>query len=452
MVNKHLTKIKKTQHLNAFLEVFEEEAIAIAKQQDEKLKQKQTLGRLFGVVIGIKDVLCYKNHTVSAGSKMLANFKSIYNATAIQHLLNEDAIIIGRLNCDEFAMGSTGENSAYGATCNAADNSRVSGGSSGGSAVAVQAGLCQVSLGSDTGGSVRMPASYCNIVGLKPTYGAVSRHGLIAYASSFDQIGVMANTVEDAALVTEIIAGADDFDSTVVPNAITKITNLEVDNKPKKLAVFKEVLESDGIDADIKKQFIKKLEELKTAGHTVETVSFPYLKQIVATYYVLTTAEASSNLSRYDGIHYGYRSENATNIDEVYIKSRTEALGPEVKKRILLGTFVLSSSFYDDYYLKAQKVRRKIDEATKVIFKDFDFIISPTTVGVAYKLGQKVTNPMELYLSDIFTVQANLAGGVPAISLPIFKHSENGLPCGLQLIANKFEEDKLIAFSKYLQP
>jgi len=402
------------------------------------------------VVIGIKDVLCYKGHIVSAGSKMLENFKSIYNATSIQNLLNEDAIIIGRLNCDEFAMGSTGENSAFGPSRNAADNNRVSGGSSGGSAVAVQAGLCQVALGSDTGGSVRMPASYCNLVGLKPTYGSVSRHGLIAYASSFDQIGILANTVEDAALVTEIIAGEDDFDSTIVPDAIAKITDLKIDDKPKKLAVFKEVLESDGIDKDIKQQFVEKLEELKAAGHTVETVSFPYLKQIVATYYILTTAEASSNLSRYDGIHYGYRSPNATTIDETYIKSRTEALGLEVKKRIMLGTFVLSSNQYDEYYLKAQKVRRKIDDATKAIFKEFDFIISPTTVGVAYKLGHKVTDPMELYLSDIFTVQANLAGGVPAISLPIFKHSENNLPCGLQLIANKFEEHKLIAFSKYL--
>lgn len=422
----------------------------LAEQLDKKLNQNEPLGRLFGVTIGIKDVICYKGHVASAGSKMLKNFTSIYNATAVQNLLNDDAIIIGRLNCDEFAMGSTGENSAFGPSQNAADNSRVSGGSSGGSAVAVQAGLCQVALGSDTGGSVRMPASYCNVVGLKPTYGSVSRHGLIAYASSFDQIGVLANTVEDAALVTEIIAGEDDFDSTVVPKAINKITNLATDKNAKKLAVFKEVLDSDAIDTDIKQQFITKLEALKEDGHTIETVSFPYLKQIVATYYVLTTAEASSNLSRYDGIHYGYRSPNAKNIDETYIKSRTEALGPEVKKRIMLGTFVLSSSYYDDYYLKAQKVRRKIDDATKAIFKEFDFIISPTTIGVAYKLGHKVTNPMELYLSDIFTVQANLAGGVPAISLPIFKHNENNLPCGLQLIANKFEEAKLIAFSKYL--
>lgn len=424
----------------------------MAQQQDEQLTLNKPLGRLFGVVVGIKDVLCYKNHITSAGSKMLKDFTSIYNATAIQHLLNEDAIIIGRLNCDEFAMGSTGENSAFGPSLNAADNHRVSGGSSGGSAVAVQAGLCQVALGSDTGGSVRMPASYCNVVGFKPTYGAVSRHGLIAYASSFDQIGVLANTVEDAALVTEIIAGADDFDSTVVPNAIEKITDLKTDSSPKKLAVFKEVLESDKIDADIKQQFVKKLEQLKAEGHTVETISFPYLKQIVATYYILTTAEASSNLSRYDGIHYGYRSPNADTIEDTYTKSRTEALGTEVKKRIMLGTFVLSSSYYDDYYVKAQKVRRKIDDATKAIFEDFDFVISPTTVGVAYKLGHKVADPMELYLSDIFTVQANLAGGVPAISLPVFKHSKNNLPCGLQLIANKFEEEKLIAFSKHLFP
>jgi len=414
------------------------------------LQAGKKLGRLFGVVVGIKDVLCYKGKTTSAGSKMLENFTSIYHATAVQKLIDEDALIIGRLNCDEFAMGSTGENSAFGPARNAADENRVSGGSSGGSAVAVQAKLCQVALGSDTGGSVRMPASYCGVIGMKPTYGRVSRHGLIAYASSFDQIGVMANHIDDAALITEIISGQDDFDSTLAQVDDLNLSNLKEDNTPKKIAVFKEVIESKVIDAAIKAQFLQTLEKLKAAGHTINEVSFPYLDQIVATYYILTTAEASSNLARYDGIHYGYRSPNATNLEETYIKSRSEALGKEVQKRIMLGTFVLSSENYDAYYTKAQKVRRLIDDTTQQIFKDHDFIISPTTVGVAFPLGYKVTDPLELYLSDIFTVQANLAGGIPAISLPIFKHPKNSLPCGLQLIANKFEEANLFAFSKYL--
>ncbi len=450
VVQYFIKSIESRSSLNAFLEVFEEDALAQAKQQDEQLQAGKTLGKLFGVVVGIKDVLCYKGKTTTAGSTMLANFKSIYNATAVQKLLDEDAIIIGRLNCDEFAMGSTGENSAFGPAKNAADESRVSGGSSGGSAVAVQAGLCHVSLGSDTGGSVRMPASYCGVIGIKPTYGRVSRHGLIAYASSFDQIGVMANHIDDAALVTEIIAGQDDFDSTLADVEELNLSNLKEDYSPKKIAVFKEVIESEVIDMEIKAQFLQSLDKLKAAGHIIKEVSFPYLNQIVATYYILTTAEASSNLARYDGIHYGYRSPNAKNLDETYVKSRSEAFGKEVQKRIMLGTFVLSSENYDAYYTKAQKVRRLIDETTQKIFEEHDFIISPTTVGVAFPIGYKITNPLELYLSDIFTVQANLAGGIPAISLPIFIHPKNNLPCGLQLIANKFQEANLIAFSKYL--
>jgi len=303
---------------------------------------------------------------------------------------------------------------------------------------------------SDTGGSVRMPASYCGVIGMKPTYGRVSRHGLIAYASSFDQIGVMGNHLEDVAMITEIISGEDKFDSTLADVHDLYLYNFDEEEieernaykeKPKKIAVFKEVIESKGIDTDIKTQFLQSLEKLKAAGHQINEVSFPYLDQIVATYYILTTAEASSNLARYDGIHYGYRSPNASNLEETYIKSRSEALGKEVQKRIMLGTFVLSAEQYDAYYTKAQKVRRLIDDTTQKIFENNDFIISPTTVGVAFPIGYKITNPLELYLSDIFTVQANLAGGIPAISLPVFNHTK---------IANKFEEANLFTFSEYL--
>lgn len=405
------------------------------------------MGSLYGLVVGIKDVICYKGHIVSAASKMLENFESVYSATAVENLIAEDAIIIGRLNCDEFAMGSANENSAFGPVRNADDPKRIAGGSSGGSAVAVQAGLCHVSLGSDTGGSVRMPASYCGVIGMKPSYGAVSRHGLIAYASSFDQIGVFANHLEDCALVTEVISKPDQFDATAKSNSLKDLLKPQ-EEEPKRIAVLREVIENDSIDVEIMDRFKNLLEQLKADGHQIEIVDFPYLKQIVSVYYILTAAEASSNLGRYDGIHYGHRSKNAQDLDETYVMSRSEGFGPEVKKRIMMGNFILSAGYYDAYYTKAQKVRKLIAEATKKIFKKNDFILGPTNTQTAFKIGEKSDDPIALFLSDLLTVQANLCG-IPAISLPLFKHS-NGLSFGMQLMSDYDGEQNLFCFSAEL--
>jgi len=442
-------EIKSQQHLNAFLEYFEKSAKERANYLDNKLANGEKLGKLFGVVIGIKDILCYKDHICSVASKMLENFTAPYSATAIQKLIDEDAIIIGRLNCDEFAMGSTNENSAFGTVLNAADNTRVAGGSSGGSAVAVQANLCHVALGSDTGGSVRMPASYCGVYGMKPSYGTISRYGLVAYASSFDQIGVFAKNIEDLAITLEVISGSDDKDSTMHPQK-TYTYKIEPTSEKKKIAVLKETLENEGLDLEVKDKFLNTIHQLEKDGHHIEYVDFPYLKQMIATYYVLTSAEASSNLARYDGIHYGYRSENANTIDETYTKSRSEALGKAVKRRILLGTFILCSGYKDQYYTKAMKVRNLIKITTEEILDKVDFILSPVTTSEAFKIGEK-TNPIEMYLADIFTVQANLAGGLPALALPFYKKDDTGMPFGLQIVAKKFDETHVLNFGNYLK-
>ena len=443
----YLQNIAENQHLNAFIEVYSDEVLEQARLVDEKLANCSA-GKLAGMVVGIKDNLCYKNHKVSASSKILDGFESLFTATSVQRLVDEDAIIIGRLNCDEFAMGSANENTIYGTVKNPLDNSKVAGGSSGGSAAAVSAGLCLVALGSDTGGSIRQPAAFCNIVGLKPTYARVSRYGLIAYASSFDQIGPLTNTVEDAALVLEVIAGADDFDSTVSSHEVEVYSKVVAEQKPKKIAYIKECLEREGLDPEVKSFIENKIQELEDNGHTVEPISFPYLDLLVPTYYVITTAEASSNLARFDGVHYGYRSENISDLESTYVNSRTEGFGEEVKRRIMLGTFVLSAGYHDAYFTKAQKIRRLIKYNTDEMFERFDFVISPTTPHTPFKIGQKHKDPTVMYLEDIFTVQANLAGN-PAISLPLGKHS-NGLPIGLHIMADNFKEADLISFSKYL--
>jgi len=444
LVESYLTTIEAKKSLNAFLEVYTDEALQKAKTLDEKMKSGEKLGRLYGLVIGVKDVICYKDHKVSAASKMLEGFESLFSATAIERLLAEDAIIIGRLNCDEFAMGSTNEYSSKGAVLNAYDETKVSGGSSGGSAVAVQANMCLAALGSDTGGSVRQPASFCDVIGFKPTYGRISRHGLIAYASSFDQIGTLTHSVEDAALLVEIMAGSDDFDSTATQQAVPTFTQeIKAPKQTYKFAYFKEALQNDGLDEEIKTKLHTLLEGLQAEGHTVEAVDFPMMEYMVPAYYVMTCAEASSNLSRYDGIHYGYRHEEATDLQSLYTKTRTNGFGKEVKRRIMLGTFVLSAGFYDAYYTKAQKVRRLVQDATKKLLKEYDFILSPTTPTTAIGVGELINqDPVTMYLADIYTVQANLVG-MPAMSLPLFQHS-NGMPFGLQLMANKFEEGKLL--------
>jgi aspartyl-tRNA(Asn)/glutamyl-tRNA(Gln) amidotransferase subunit A len=363
--------------------------------------------------------------------------------------LAEDAIIIGRLNCDEFAMGSTNENSAYGKVLNALDETRVPGGSSGGSAVAVQAGLCMVSLGSDTGGSVRQPADFCGIIGLKPTYGRISRYGLIAYASSFDQIGIFGKNIADISKMLEVMAGPDEYDSTVLQKKPENYSALLNDDKKYRFAYFNEALDHPALDTEISIAIKNQIKQLKKDGHEVKAVEFDMLDYIVPAYYVLTTAEASSNLSRYDGVKYGYRTpESGLDLTESYKQTRFEGFGKEVKRRIMLGTFVLSSGYYDAYYTRAQKVRKLLNDKIQEIFKECDFIILPTSPTTAFKIGEKINDPIAMYLADIYTVMANLVG-VPAISLPLFKHS-NGMPFGLQVMANRFDELSLLRISQQL--
>ncbi len=444
-----IKQISETHRLNAFLEVFESSALAQALVIDEKIKAG-TEGKLAGVIVGLKDNICYKGHKVSASSKILEGFESLYSATVVERLIAEDAIIIGRLNCDEFAMGSSNENSAFGNVLNPLNNSCVPGGSSGGAAAAVAAGLCHVSLGSDTGGSIRQPASFTGTVGLKPTYGRVSRYGLIAYASSFDQIGPITKTVQDAALILEVISGKDKHDNTCSSEKVESYSNQIHEIKKYKIAYIKECVEAEGIDSEVKQIILNQIETLKSLGHSVEAISFPYLDYLVPTYYVLTTAEASSNLSRFSGIHYGHRTQITSDLENTYKKSRSEGFGKEVKRRIMLGTFVLSSGYYDAYYSKGQKVRRIIHEKTKDIFKTFDFILTPSTPGTAFEFGKNSADPIKMYLEDIFTVQANIAG-IPAISVPCGNHS-NGLPVGLQLMCNYFEESKLLNLASKIKP
>jgi aspartyl-tRNA(Asn)/glutamyl-tRNA(Gln) amidotransferase subunit A len=447
LVEYYLDRITKHQDLNIFLEVFSETALSQAQKVDQKL-QDGTAGRLAGMVISIKDNICFKGHKVSASSKILEGFESLYSATVVERLLEEDAIIIGRVNCDEFAMGSSNENSAYGVVKNPVDPTKVPGGSSGGSAAAVAADLCQLALGSDTGGSIRQPAAFCGVVGMKPTYARISRFGLIAYASSFDQIGPLAKSVEDAALVTEIMAGKDHNDSTSSSVPVSYYSNLDTPVEKRKIAYLKEYIESPGLDPEIKANFLQLISDLKAEGHIVEEQNFSYLDVMVPAYYVLTTAEASSNLARFDGVHFGYRSPNAHDLESTYKKSRTEGFGDEVKRRIMLGTFVLSSGYYDAYYTKAQSVRRLIQDRTKAIFENYDFVLMPTTPSTAFEIGRKNEDPTVAYLEDIYTVHANLAG-VPAISLPLWNSSEN-MPIGVQLMAPEFKEDDLFSFSEML--
>ncbi|MDB5023162.1 MAG: gatA [Mucilaginibacter sp.] len=447
MVKDYLARIRSNAHLNVFNEVFEQEAISRSKIIDERIKAGAA-GRLAGMVIGIKDNICYKGHKVSASSKMLAGFTSVYSSTIVERLLAEDAIIIGRCNCDEFAMGASNENSYFGPVKNYADNTRVSGGSSGGSAVAVQANLCHAAIGTDTGGSVRQPASFCGLIGLKPTYGRISRHGIIAYASSFDQAGPITRSVEDAALLLEIMAGVDDYDSTLAQAPVPAYSHkLSADPSKKKIAYIQEALSSPGVDPEVKSALVGYIDKLRAEGHTVKPIAFEYLDYIVPAYYILAMAEASANLERYDGVHYGYRSPAAAGLVSTYKRSRSEGFGREVKRRIMLGTFVLSAGYYDAYYAKAQKIRRLIKEKTDSLLQEYDFILTPTAPEPAFKIGKIEKDPVVMYLYDIFTVQASLAG-VPAISLPAGTNTE-GMPLGLQLLAKRFAEQELLNFSKY---
>lgn len=455
VVADYLEKIKLNKNLNAFTEVYAVEAMERAAVLDAERNTGKKTGKLHGVVIAIKDVICYKDHKVSAASKILEGFVAIYNATAVERLLDEGAIIIGNCNCDEFAMGSTNENSVYGPVLNAIDNTKVPGGSSGGSAVAVQAGLCMVSLGSDTGGSVRQPADFCGIVGIKPSYGRIPRYGLIAYASSFDQIGIFGNNITDVAKVLEVISGADEYDSTAIPDSQNEIFELSSNlnnldsSKKYRIAYFDEAINHPSLDSEISNSIKKSITQLKEDGHIVEPVKFDLLDHIVPAYYVLTTAEASSNLSRFDGIRYGHSTkEKITDLNSFYKHSRSEGFGKEVKRRILLGTFVLSAGYFDAYFTKAQQVRQLLVDKTNEVFGRYDAIILPTSPCTAFTIGEKSDDPIAMYLADIYTVFANLTG-IPGISLPLFKHS-NGMPFGLQVLTNKKEELTLLQLSTVL--
>jgi aspartyl-tRNA(Asn)/glutamyl-tRNA(Gln) amidotransferase subunit A len=447
LVEYYLVNIEqRNAELNVFLEVWADEARQQAAAVDEKLATG-TAGRLAGMVIGLKDVLAYEGHSLQSSSRILDGFKSLYTGTAVQRLLAEDAIFIGRQNCDEFAMGGSNENSAFGPARNAQDPSRVPGGSSGASAVAVQADMCLASIGSDTGGSVRQPAAFCGVVGLKPTYSRISRYGLVAFASSFDQIGPITHSVEDAARLLEVMAGPDGMDSTASEQPVPAYSALLEPLPHYRIGYLKEAIDRPGLQPEVHDALQGTLDTLRSQGHVVEAVDFPYLDEMIPTYYILTTAEASSNLSRFDGVKYGYRAPDATDLESLYKKTRAQGFGPEVQRRIMLGTFVLSASYYDAYYTKAQRVRRLIKEKTDELLRQYDFLVLPTTPTTAFKIGEK-QDPVSMYLADIFTVQASLAG-VPAISIPAGEDAE-GLPIGLQVLSGAFREADLLAFANTL--
>lgn len=448
IVRSHLSQIEKHSDLNVFLEVYDSEALKRAEEIDDKIKNN-TAGELAGLVIGIKDVICYADHGLQASSKILDGFQSQFTSPALQKLIDADAIIIGRQNCDEFAMGSSNENSAYGPVKNGLFPDRVPGGSSGGSAVAVQMNMCQVSLGSDTGGSVRQPAAFCGVVGLKPTYSRISRYGLIAYASSFDTIGVISKSVEDSALVLEYLAGPDGYDSTASQEAVPKYSKELGKPQKLKIGVLSDALNSEGVQPEIKEKTQELYSKLEADGHEIVHLKSPYLEYALPIYYILTTAEASTNLSRYDGVRYGYRSEEAESLEDMYKISRTKGFGEEVKRRIMLGTFVLSAKYHDAYFTKAQKARRVIKEHIAKQLSEVDFVLNPTTPETAFKLGEKTDDILSLYLADLFTVQASVAG-MPAISIP-FGKDNNSLPIGMQLMGNAFNETKLLAFANYIE-
>ena len=446
LVEHYLSNInQKNERLNAFLSVYGDEILKRAVTVDEKIKQNSA-GKLAGMIIGIKDVFAYENHRLQCASNILENFESQFTATCIQRLIDADAIIIGHQNCDEFAMGSSNENSAFGISRNPVEETHVPGGSSGGSAVAVAADMCQISIGSDTGGSVRQPAAFCGVIGLKPTYSRISRYGLAAYASSFDTVGIISKSLEDAAAVLEIMSGADEFDSTVSHEKVPEFSSFK-SGRTYQVAYLSEVMNHEGLNKEVKEATAKTISDLSSKGHNVKEVSMSCLDYILPTYYVLTAAEASSNLSRYEGVRFGKRA-NDESLEAMYKESRSTGFGEEVKRRIMTGTFVLSASYYDAYYTKAQKVRRIIQNETNKLLDEFDFILSPTTPTTAFKIGSLKDDPMQMYLEDLYTVQANVAG-IPAISIPV-GNDNKGLPIGVQLMSKRFNELELLDISNQI--
>ena len=448
IVAQYVRNVEAKKHLNAFLSLFPDEALQRARAIDAKLSAG-TAGPLAGMVMAVKDILCMKGKRVTCASRILENFVAPYDATVIERLEAADAIVIGKTNMDEFAMGSSTENSAFGAVRHPLDESRVPGGSSGGSAVAVAAEMARTALGTDTGGSIRQPAALCGVVGLKPTYGRVSRYGLVAFASSFDQIGPFGTSVTDVAAVLNVIAGHDPRDSTSAMIPVPDyLATLDGNVKGLRIGLPKEYYTS-ALNPEIRNAITTRVDRLREHGATVKEVSLPHSEYTIATYYILATAEASSNLARYDGARYGRRAEGAGDLTEMYTKSRSEGFGEEVKRRIMLGTYVLSAGYYDAYYRKGQKVRRRIKEDFDNAFREVDCLISPTSPTTAFKLGEKMDDPLQMYLNDIYTVSANLAG-IPGISIPCGTDKQ-GLPIGLQILGKQFDEETVLKVGNFLE-
>ncbi len=462
LVSSFLERIEaENARLNAFISVDAAGALAQARTLDQRLRQGEPLPPLGGLVLAVKDVICIKDQRVTCGSRMLENFVSLYDATVIERLRAAGAIFIGKTNCDEFAMGSSNETSYFGPARNPINPDYVPGGSSGGSAVAVAAKMCYAALGSDTGGSIRQPAAFCGVVGLKPTYGRVSRYGLVAYASSLDTIGPFAHTVEDVARLLQVMAGVDRWDSTSAPVAVPDyVAALDRPMQGLRIGLPREYF-AEGLDPEIRQVLEKRAAQLEAAGAVVQEVSLPHTEYGIAAYYILATAEASSNLARYDGIRYGYRadvqqirrelaesgSDDAV-IYRLYVRSRSEGFGTEVKRRIMLGTYVLSAGYYEAYYAKAQRVRRLIRQDFDRAFEQVDVLLTPASPTPPFPLGSKLSDPLEMYLSDVYTVTANLAG-IPGLVVPVGTHS-SGFPVGAQLLGRHFDEATLLQVGKTL--
>lgn len=444
---------KFNSQLNAYTD-FNKAALEDAKKIDERISKGEKVGALAGTSFGIKDMLCTKGLKSSAGSKILNNFISPYDATLVARLKKAGAVILGKLNQDEFAMGSSNETSYYGNVRNPWNPQYVPGGSSGGSAAAQAARLAMATIGTDTGGSIRQPASFCGIVGIKPTYGRVSRYGIVAYASSLDQAGPMVSNVEDAALTLEVISGHDPMDSTTSQQSVPEFSkNLNDNVKGLKIAVVKEYTSGKGLNPDVEKAFQATMAKLKSGGAQIVEVSIPLTEYSVPMYYLIAASEASSNLARYDGVKYGYRSDfkdlSALDLDDFYSQTRGEGFGKEVKRRIMLGTYCLSSGYYDAYYNKACQVRRLLSDQFKEAFSKCDAILSPVTTSPAFKIGERASDPLTMYLNDIYTTSTNLAG-LPGMSVP-FSLSAEGLPIGMQLTGNYFQEQKILNIAKFIE-
>ena len=432
----------KDEKLNTYITVLSEKALESANKAEEEISSGNYLGPLHGIPLGLKDIFVTKDITTTCGSKMLENFIPPYDATVTKKLLDSGAVIVGKNNMDEFAMGSSTETSYFGPTTNPWDPQRVPGGSSGGSASATAASLCLGSVGTDTGGSIRQPAAFCGVVGMKPTYGRVSRFGMIAFASSLDQAGPLTKTVEDTALILNAISGPDPRDSTCVNAPVPDYTAvLKDDLKGLKIGIPKEYF-VDGMDKEVEDAAKKAVSVIQDLGAEVIEISLPHTEYAVLTYYIIAPSEASSNLARYDGVKYGFRAEGVESLRDMYFKTRAEGFGEEVKRRIMLGTYALSSGYYDAYYLKAQRVRTLIKKDFDEAFKKVDAIVAPTTPEVAFKIGEKTGDPLKMYLSDVLTIPCNIAG-LPGISVPC-GFSSDGLPIGIQVLGKPFDEETVI--------